>query len=80
MTHLNHFYWPFYGAQALQLTIVPRVTQVPPNTDSSSIPLGCHPGTYAGSSEFLGTSSVAKHCSVQIPSQKQNTAYDNQMP
>lgn len=41
MTHLNHFYWSFYGAQALlQLTIVCRVTQVPPNTDSSSVPLG----------------------------------------
>ena len=61
----------FYGAQALQLTIVPRVTQLTPNTDFSSITLGqtiLRPMLAAQSP--LGTGSMAKHCSMQIPGAK----------
>lgn len=61
----------FYGAQALQLTIVPRVTQLTPNTDFSSITLGqtiLRPMLAAQSP--LGTGSMAKHCSMQIPEAK----------
>lgn len=71
MTPLSHFSRPFCGAQALQLLfIVSRVTQVPPDTVASSV-VSSRQATLRpmlASLSPLGIGSVAKHCSMQIPS------------
>lgn len=65
----------FYWAQALQLTTVPRVTQLTPNTDFSSITLG---------QTILGPMLAAESTwnwvhgkALLCKSQKQNMTYDN---